>query len=198
MNDLRDNYFNAPDAAPQGKRLAAIRDLENKASEISASLNAVYAELGEKYYSEHKDALSESGYSEIIERIELNLDKLSEIKSELERLDSDSVCKNCGHDLKDGVAFCPICGLRVNSVDRTGACIRCGKLLEEGAQFCVLCGTPVYAGVIEKVSEVVPDAPAAPEEAPAPEPEANICPQCGKQLRPGAGFCSGCGCRINS
>lgn len=181
MNDFRDNAFNEP----KNKRIAAIRALEDKADELSAGLSAVYAELGEKYYSEHKGFLTESGYQEFFDEIKRFHDKLSEIDDEIERLNSDSVCKNCGQELKEGAAFCPVCGFRAIRIEQAGVCVNCGKPLEEGALFCTVCGQPAK-GTAPAVGEAAED-----------EPPANVCPQCGKQLRPGAGFCSGCGYRIN-
>ena len=185
MKNLKDDFFNESKKTPKNKRLATIQALEEKASEINASLSSIYAELGEKYYSNHKGLLPANGYEEVFGKLDGAHNKLAEISSEIDRLNSDKVCQNCGQTLKEGAGFCPACGCKTKRIDEPGACSNCGKPLEDGALFCMVCGQPVKGA-----------APAAAESA-EDRPKENVCPKCNKKLRPGAGFCSGCGYRIN-
>ena len=69
-----------------------------------------------------------------------------------------NICKNCGHKLIDGAAFCNICGAKVSSItpksnpssvvhtvnnDKICFCRKCGSKLYDDAKFCNKCGTQI-------------------------------------------------------
>ena len=68
-----------------------------------------------------------------------------------------NICKNCGHKLIDGAAFCNMCGAKVPSIDiqsdptpinhtvndKICFCRKCGSKLHEDAKFCNKCGTQI-------------------------------------------------------
>lgn len=50
-------------------------------------------------------------------------------------------CKNCGAELKDGVAFCKECGAKVENAKRY--CKQCGSEVPVDAAFCSYCGAKI-------------------------------------------------------
>lgn len=88
----------------------------------------------------------------------------------------------------------------------TKTCTKCGKSAPRTSEFCPSCGAPmgdVPVNEPEATISVVPDAvtkPAAPEQAPVPEPAAmpeteqfKICPLCGGKNNKNDKFCLSCG-----
>lgn len=80
-------------------------------------------------------------------------------------------CPNCGHEVREGLAFCTNCGSPLPRMDtsakgaaqqgqrtaRPNICPRCGSTLPEGCEFCPNCGARVAGGV----GPVAPQAPTA-------------------------------------
>lgn len=50
-------------------------------------------------------------------------------------------CKNCGHELEVGAAFCANCGQPVEQTQNvTSFCMKCGKPIDPNASVCLNCG----------------------------------------------------------
>lgn len=123
-----------------------------------------------------------------------------------------------------GAAACPQCGAPVNAGD--AFCMSCGyNLAAAAAPEPVVAPAPVAEEIVEPVvapalepepePAVAPEPVAEPEPAPEPvpvaepvpmpepvaapasEPAANVCPNCGTPYEPGDAFCMGCGTRLS-
>ncbi len=63
---------------------------------------------------------------------------------------------SCGTTLKDGAAFCHICGKKV--LDDT--CPKCGTKVTSGAKFCHACGTSLEVTKVVEDNKLTTSAPA--------------------------------------
>ncbi len=116
-------------------------------------------------------------------------------------------CKHCGNELKEGTKFCAKCGTPTGTVESSPpapnawTCPACGHENAKG-KFCAKCG----GGKLEEAPTVPVEAPVAPAEPPAPQPDdksvetappstspdAWTCPACGHENAKGK-FCAKCG-----
>jgi len=56
-------------------------------------------------------------------------------------------CPHCGFQLRDGYAFCPGCGMKLQK----DQCPACGQNLEPGWNHCAYCGYPLGKAQEQKV-----------------------------------------------
>lgn len=161
-------------ASQRFKKMQGVSALNSQINKLEASLTDLYCSLGAKYYSAYgSDPHPEfETFCESIGQVKEQIDAL---QSDLRLLRATTVCQNCGASLKEGSAFCPGCGTKVPQlpVAQSKVCTKCGASIDSSSAFCAKCGAPV----------------------PADEPAANLCPNCGKELRPDVRFCPSCGCK---
>lgn len=160
--------------------------LNSQIAKLEKDLAELHYNLGVRYYS----LCGSDPHPELAtfcESIAMLNEQIDTLQNDLDLLRATTICRNCGANLKEGSAFCSVCGTKVPQLPGAAgnACSNCGAAVDPSSAFCTNCGTPIRSE-------------GQPASSVEPGPRANICPQCGKQLRPGAGFCSGCGYRINS
>ncbi len=74
-----------------------------------------------------------------------------------------SNCSNCGHNVKEGVKFCPECGEKM-----TATCPHCKAQIAKGAKFCSECGKSVSETACGKCGAKM-------------RKNAKFCPECGEK-----------------
>ena len=84
---------------------------ELKTEEIN--LTTAYKELGKKYYEEHKGTGEPDPE---LEEIEAVLNKIADIKANIDELTGSSTCEKCGAKIRKSDSFCPSCGAKVNNI----------------------------------------------------------------------------------
>lgn len=127
-----------------------------------------------------------------------------------------AACPQCGAPVNAGDAFCMSCGYNLAAAAAPEPVVAPAPVAEEIVE-------PVVAPALEPEPEpaaapepaVAPEPVAEPEPAPEPvpvaepvpmpepvaapasEPAANVCPNCGTPYEPGDAFCMGCGTRLS-
>lgn len=127
-----------------------------------------------------------------------------------------AACPQCGAPVNAGDAFCMSCGYNLAAAAVPEPVVAPAPVAEEIVE-------PVVAPALEPEPEpaaapepaVAPEPVAEPEPAPEPvpvaepvpmpepvaapasEPAANVCPNCGTPYEPGDAFCMGCGTRLS-
>lgn len=127
-----------------------------------------------------------------------------------------AACPQCGAPVNAGDAFCMSCGYNLAAAAVPEPVVAPASVAEEIVE-------PVVAPALEPEPEpaaapepaVAPEPVAEPEPAPEPvpvaepvpmpepvaapasEPAANVCPNCGTPYEPGDAFCMGCGTRLS-
>lgn len=74
-----------------------------------------YAELGEKYFNQHKedeDAEEKEQFFLISEALE----EISRMKAEVLRIQGASECPSCGTKMPENATFCSSCGTKMNDM----------------------------------------------------------------------------------
>ena len=98
-------------------------------------------------------------------------------------------CPSCGHDVKDGVAFCPYCGASMRPADNMITCDKCGTKSPRGTKFCPNCGDVFFC--CPECGADNPEGAAVCRSCGKPLPQK--CPKCGAAVRGGIKFCPECG-----
>ena len=160
------------------KSLADKNRVRKDISSIENEMRNRYREIGEKYFTEHRDA-PDPDYAEIFNAIFELETNLADKHHELELLEGTVPCPSCGIPVAIGSRFCPGCGAAAPAPAPAQpaaqtVCPVCKTPLAPNAQFCAGCGSKV--------------------EAPAPAAPAQVfCANCGEPLAPGMMFCASCG-----
>ena len=94
-------------------------------------------------------------------------------------------CRNCGNQIKEGMAFCGQCGTRVNSVPAPSFCRFCGTPVSPGAKFCRGCGNAISASQAPR-QEGQPKMQAKAKAQARPRPESQPPAQAKTQAQPGS------------
>ena len=165
-------------------------------------IQALYLEIGKKYFELHADSYESALEEEVLCIKEANT-KIEAYNEQIKRLKGIVRCAVCGGDVPYGAPFCSSCGskmLNENTVEPAAEsnvrrCTHCGLPLNDGAGFCTNCGTKAEAPA------PVVEAPAPVVETPAPvveAPAAPACPNCGAPVAEGMAFCVNCGTKIGA
>ena len=161
-------------------------------SQISANeeqINNAYFQIGKLFVSIYGRNCS-SEFSGLISTIAELENQNEELKKKIQKIRRVQHCTNCGAEVPEGVAFCSVCGNRMeNYVENQSSelrCLKCGMPLREGLRFCTSCGRAV-------VGDVVISQPAAGQL----QKEVNaVCPQCGSPISGNDDFCMECGLKL--
>ena len=134
--------------AKKAKDLTDIAKLNGEISDAERKINDLYSKLGFEVYRLHqKDEAPE--FADIIQQIRDLHTRIEENRRQIQTINGDSNCPNCGAKVKRGVAFCAACGTRVTvpaapaAEQQPGVCPNCGAVLNPGSAFCGSCGTRV-------------------------------------------------------
>ena len=154
-------------------------NLNSKIDDAKKEIAGCYGDIGEKFYSENKDAVPE-GYEEYFTKIGAAFARIDESAALLKKNAGIRECPNCGADVGKGYRFCIHCGTKMPEeevpVSDKVICEKCGVEAEEGAAFCINCGAKL---------------PQIKEKKPEPH-----CERCGAKLEEGALFCTTCGLKV--
>lgn len=123
------------DMAGIAKYNAMIIEEEKKAA-------GFYEQIGRKYVASNGEQSSEM--NELIELVKGSESKIEEYKETVRSLKGIQICQGCGAEISQGVAFCPICGMKTPEPDDGKTpCNKCGARVVKGSRFCTSCGQPM-------------------------------------------------------
>ena len=154
--------------------------LNSKIDDAKKSIATMYGEIGEKFYTENKDA-APAGYEESFAKIKESFAAIDSYAEQIKKISGIRTCPNCGADVAKDYRFCIACGTKMPEEEKPAndgklVCEKCGAEAEEGALFCINCGAK-----INPVKEKKPE---------------NLCVRCGAKLLDGALFCTTCGQKV--
>ena len=84
-----------------------------KITELEASIDALYKNIGREIYKNHEDAdevFDESAVNAFIATIDEKKELIDQLVGEVSELSGKSHCSKCGFSVKAGMNFCPSCG----------------------------------------------------------------------------------------
>lgn len=148
------------------KDTAEVLRLNSIISDEEKGINALYNQIGKKYFELHGDS-AEEAFVSLVEEIKNAKNRVNEYSEQVKKLKGVVSCPHCGADVQYGMMFCSTCGSRMEvptveaqvpvepiPTEQTSApsqmvvpapayrfCTTCGMKLEEGCAFCTNCGT---------------------------------------------------------
>ena len=166
-----------------------------------------------------------------IRALKLQIDEyqrtINELTEEIDRLNREAVCPECGCEIPDDALFCANCGTRIVKrsmiVENSDLCPQCGAHTEPGTKFCIKCGFRLDMNeVLDTGSADGITDPETPEESEdeneivkeisenlekgiedqdlidtTTEDDERRCPNCGAELDDDSAFCFMCGTKID-
>lgn len=151
------------EVSKKAKDLANIASLNSKITTEEDSIKKAYTKIGQLFYETNKDFEVDEVFTEYFTAIKASEESISELKSEINKIKGVVICKECGAEIANDVAFCSKCGAKVEQVkeeepvteEKAGiiTCTNCGAELAEGVAFCTKCGTKVENPTDEAVEE---------------------------------------------
>ncbi len=204
-------------AVQKTKEMADVAKLNAAVSEEEKKINQTYFQIGQLYFSLHKQDY-ETDFSALIVSLQESLEKVENLKKQIQSVKGVVRCENCGAEIPNTAAFCSSCGAVVvpQEPTATGAelaqCAACGRLVPKEMNFCTFCGTPMRTqepapapaetaesdATVELGTTVEPDVTAEPTTTAATQEQARVCTVCGTPLHNDAAFCSECGAPTNN
>jgi predicted RNase H-like nuclease (RuvC/YqgF family) len=147
MAFLDDLKKTVSDTTQGAKNLAETAKLNSRVNDLEKKNNAIFAEIGKKYYEKTKDKPDEE-LASLYVNLEENSKTIDKLKTEIRELKGIVLCPNCGAESKNGEKFCIQCGARVREdepqeTEPERFCATCGEQLEPGANVCPKCGGTV-------------------------------------------------------
>ncbi len=130
-----------------------LEEIKKQEEELNAAKDAIYQELGYRYYEKMEGAIDEA-FEDITARIRKNQEAVSDLKERLEEVEKklsepvENNCPNCGKVMESTAKFCSECGTKLTdeiviAPVQEKICKKCGRHLKPEAQFCAKCGSPV-------------------------------------------------------
>jgi len=144
FNDLGSKLTKVTQSAMQKASEATdTAKLNMRTSELNKANQALYAQLGEAYYTAHKDE-PEAALSAICAEITKNMGELAQIQQDIQRIRQIKVCPQCGAENPSAAKFCASCSAPLPELappkPAGPVCPSCGAAVKEGAAFCTSCG----------------------------------------------------------
>jgi ribosomal protein L40E len=98
--------------AKKAKDVTDIAKLNSQISSEKDKINKNYIEIGRAYYNAH---LHEENYNYegLCGEITVSMDKITELKKDIQTLKGTKCCENCGAELPREAAYCLSCGTKV-------------------------------------------------------------------------------------
>lgn len=206
-------FFN--DIGKKAKGMADVAKINSSISAEEKNISNLFNALGMKYFELHKDDCEESlsGFVASIKAAEQNI---KNYQTQVYAIKGVKRCTKCGAEVAANVAFCNVCGEKLEIPEYANICKNCGAPLENGAKFCMTCGTATVPAQPTPVPTPAPQPAPAPQAAPAPtpapapapqaapdfsafkQPEAKTCTNCGAAIEEGMAFCTECGMRVEA
>jgi len=97
------------DTVKKAKELAELAKLNGQIAEEQRALTAFYAQIGERYYTLHKDCPQDE-FIQSCERITAGLKRITDLTAEVQRIKNARICPKCGATCPANVQFCGACG----------------------------------------------------------------------------------------
>lgn len=102
----------AADSAKSTAKLTIEKQkLKNQISSENSSINKTYSELGKKYY-EQSGMNPAPEYESYVNSIRDSFERIEDLKLQIQALENDNTCPQCGAPMKKDQQFCQACGSR--------------------------------------------------------------------------------------
>lgn len=104
------------EVSKKAKDVADITNLNLQIKNTGDELEKLYAVLGKKYFSDNADKSEEeigADYYDSIKIINIQIEKLNELKQELSAAKGTVKCEECGSEVPKGSTFCSSCGAKI-------------------------------------------------------------------------------------
>lgn len=108
------------EAMNKTKGMADTFKLNGQLNEAQHNLKDVYASIGELYVKKHGND-AEDEYIILVERAGQIQAQITQLQEEIAKTKGVLTCSACGRELKEGTAFCPSCGQKVEAAQPTAA-----------------------------------------------------------------------------
>lgn len=181
------------DVAKKAKTATESMRMNNQIKANEKMADKLLYQVGKLFFNEHCDGEVGETYQELFQEILRLQSENKSLAEQIEALNTEKVCPNCGRANTVDVNFCVNCGTNLKNVEVVkeqeavvqpqNCCPQCGAPYENDALFCMECGTKL--GNTGAVSEPVVE-----------EQPQNICPKCGEPYEEDALFCMECGCKL--
>ncbi|MCL2058690.1 MAG: zinc ribbon domain-containing protein [Oscillospiraceae bacterium] len=100
----------------KAKSMTEIVRINTQITEEQRALKAFYTQMGEKYYTLHKDDPGEE-FTTLCDRITASLMRVAELQDEVRRHRNTKLCPKCGAACPANVQFCSTCGTQLPQPD---------------------------------------------------------------------------------
>lgn len=130
----------------KAKDMADVASLKSQINNQQDIVNRSYMILGKAYYNENKNAPSKDK-EEIFQTIQTALEKIENLKLELEAIKGTDYCPNCNAQVSNSATYCSECGIKLEpdmpeskDVILSRVCPSCGMITNVNSAFCTGCG----------------------------------------------------------
>ena len=137
------------DAVQKTKDLAEVSKLNSQINASQKTIKETYTQIGEKYFSLYRNS-SAPELQQFVDLISSNMDKIEQLKADIQRVKKIAVCPKCGTECSTSTPFCGSCGTQLTpepeeapidvEVTNYMFCSECGTKLSPDATFCNNCG----------------------------------------------------------
>ncbi len=177
-------------AIQKTKEMADIARLNSLIADEEKRMNNNYYQIG-KLYTQLHSADCEDCFSTYIAAVQESMQKIDELKAEIQVLRAVTKCPVCGAEVPNSALFCSACGTAMQNAAQTQPadtvkCGNCGAFVNKDMNFCTSCGTPMVKNSTNNEPFVVE----------VPVIEVIKCPTCQAELDDDAIFCAECGTRV--
>ena len=185
--------------AQKAKELADVTRINGAISDEEKKINNNYYQIGKLYVAMHSQD-HEADFAGFISSIKESERKITDYRSQVQKIKGITKCEKCGAEVAMNMAFCSSCGspMPKNAANQGGStikCTGCGQSISKDVRFCTSCGKPM-AEIVQYYAPVHSEP--EPQEAPVTEEttQAQICPGCGAEITDEMLFCTECGIKL--
>ena len=113
FDKLSETLTNASkDVSQKAKDLSGVAKLTMDIHTKEDQVQKLYAQIGKRYFEEHKDDADISEYTQMTQIKEM-LTVIEDMKKELCELKGTKVCPRCGQEVKTADMYCKSCGVKL-------------------------------------------------------------------------------------
>ena len=126
----------AADSAKSTAKLTIEKQkLKNQISAENNSISKTYSDLGKKYY-EQSGMNPAPEYEPFVNSIRVSFERIEDLRLQIQALENDNTCPQCGAPMKKDQQFCQACGARQDGLtDVPDASIEVAAEVKDAAEY---------------------------------------------------------------